>query len=378
MDDGLPEDPAPATIQTWAGNGFDGFNGDDKPLLKSALYTPIDVAFAQDGHPYIIDWNNDRIREVTASGIVVTIMGTDFPGDGPPDLSDLSQPGAIGTKILINHPTEMIELPDGTWLMTIWHNHKLRIWDPVTRMAYVYCGRGQGFAGDGAVVDAATRLNQVKSTVRASDGSYYILDQRNQRIRKVDPAGMITTVFGSPVDSDGDGWVDQAFAGDGGPPINALMNQPTGGNPLPGGTLVLDAQGRLYFSDTLNHRVRRIDFSLDLVDTVVGNGLAGFAGDGGPGTAASINNPRDITFGPDGMLYIADEWNQRVRRWDPSTGIITTVAGNGVPGYTGDGGHPLNASFNRPTGVTFEPVTGWLYITDSWNHVVRRVNMEGI
>jgi hypothetical protein len=377
IDTGLPADPAPGTIQTWAGTGFDGFDGDGKPLLHTALYTPLDVTFGSDGSRFIIDWNNDRIREVKADGTLRTIMGSDFPGDGPPDLSDLVAPGAPGNRILINHPTEMIELPDGRFLLSIWHNHKIRIWDPVTGLAYVMCGRGQGFAGDGAPIDAATRMSMVKSTVITADGSYYVLDQRNQRIRKIDSAGVITTVVGSPVDTDMNGWDDGEFAGDGGSPLAARMNQPTGGNPLPGGTLVLDSQGRLYFSDTLNHRVRRVDFALDLIETVIGDGAATFAGDGGVGTAASLNNPRDITFGPDGKLYIADEWNQRVRRWDPATGIITTVVGTGVQGFSGDGGSPLAAQLNRPTGVTFDS-NGWLYVSDAWNHRVRRVNLEGI
>src|SRR6185295_12493593 len=130
-------------------------------------------------------------------------------------------------------------------------------------------------------------------------------------------------------------------------------------------------------SDTLNHRVRRVDFGLDLIETVVGNGSATFGGDGGPGTSASLNNPRDIEIGSDGKVYIADELNHRIRRYDPVSGTVTTVAGNGVAGLSGDDGPATAAQLNHPTGIAFD-ANGWLYIADQYNHRVRRVNLEGI
>jgi hypothetical protein len=379
VDDGLPADPAAGQIQTWAGDGFPGFNGDGKPLLHSSLYQPIDLLIASDGTPYVLDWNNHRVRKVQSAGTFQTVMGNEILGDGPYDLSDLTPPGAAGTTIQLNHPTDILERPDGKLVITCWHNHKIRVWDPSTGLAYVMVGRGGGFAGDGAPVDAATRLNQVGSTARDSDNSIYCLDQRNQRIRRIDgTTNVITTVVGSATDGpDADPFPDQGFEGDNGPPLLAKMSQPTGSNPPPGGSVVLDSQGRLYFSDTENHRVRRVDFVLDLIETVVGNGSAGFSGDGGLGTNASLNNPRDLEFGPDGKLYIADEWNHRIRRFDPATGIVTTVAGSGVQGFAGDGGPATSAALDRPTGIAFD-ANGWLYIADQYNHRFRRVNLEGI
>ena len=377
-DDGMPADPQAGQIQTWAGNGFIGFDGDGKKLLNTSFYQPIDVTIATDGTPYVLDWNNHRVRKVQDDGTFKTIMGNDILGDGPYDLSDLTPPGAQGTSIQLNHPTDMLELPDGRFLVTCWHNHKLRIWDPATGLAYVMVGRGAGFAGDGLPVDAATRMNQVQCSVYASDGSTYSLDQRNQRIRRIDASGVITTVVGSATDGpDADPFPDQGFEGDGGSPLLAKMNQPTGSNPSPGGGVALDAQGRLYFSDTLNHCVRRVDFGLDLIETVVGTGAAAFSGDGGPGTSAAINNPRDLEFGPDGKLYIADELNHRIRRYDPVSGIVTTVAGGGGQGFAGDDGPSTAAQLNHPTGIAFD-ANGWLYIADQYNHRVRRVNLEGI
>ncbi len=135
-----------------------------------------------------------------------------------------------------------------------------------------------------------------------------------------------------------------------------------------------DNDGRLYISDALNHRIRRVDFQLDLIETIAGNGQAGFSGDGGQATEASFYNPRDIVFGPDNRLYVADELNHRVRAIDLTTGIITTVAGNGVAEFAGDGGPATTSSLNRPAGLEFD-AEGYLYIADTYNHRIRRVSL---
>jgi sugar lactone lactonase YvrE len=138
--------------------------------------------------------------------------------------------------------------------------------------------------------------------------------------------------------------------------------------------VVCDGQGRLYVTDSLNNRVRRIDFNANIITTVAGNGAAAFGGDGGPAVDASLNNPRDLEFGPDGRLYIADENNNRVRALDLDTGIITTVAGNGEAAFAGDGGPAVDASLNRPSGLAFDD-QGRLYIGDTYNHRIRRVTL---
>jgi hypothetical protein len=351
-------------IQTWAGTGAPGFDGNGNPLLRSRFYWPVDVLITTDGETFVMDWNNHRVRRVTAASTFETVLGTDFIGDGPPDLSDLTQPGAPGTEINLNHPTHMIKLLDGKYLLTSWHNHKLRVWDPVTGYAYVMCGAAPGFA-DGPV--ASARLNQPQATVQAADGSLFILDQRNQRVRKIDAAGNVTTVVGSGV---------SGFAGDGGSALAAEVSFPKGSNPPPAGGLALDGYGSLYFSDILNNRVRRVDLTQDLIETVVGDGAPGFGGDGGPGTFASLNNPRDLEMGPDGRLYIADELNNRVRAYDPATGTVVTVAGTGAPGFSGDDGAATSAQLNRPAGLEFD-LQGRLYIADAYNHRIRRMRLEG-
>lgn len=353
----------PGVLCAWAGDGEAAFDGDGHALMESSFYWPIDITFSSQG-TFIVDWNNHRVRRVTEAGTLQTVMGTDFVGDGPEDLSDLMQPGAPGTSVHLNHPTQFVPLPDGTFIAVTWHNHKLRHYDPATGLVYVSCGRGAGFRGDGGPASLAL-LDQPQTISLRPDGGIYILDQRNQVIRLIDAAGIISTVVGTPRVA--------GFAGDGGAPLTVMMAQPAGSNPPPGGGMALDNDGRLYFSDVLNHRVRRVDFAANVVETVVGTGEAGFGGDGGPGSAALLNNPRKLAFGPDARLYIADELNNRIRAFDPATGIITTVVGNGNAEDSGDNGPAVDAGINRPAGVAFDGEH--MYVLDTYNHRIRRVRL---
>lgn len=355
----------PGVICTWAGMGIEAFDGDGNTLLESAFYWPVDITFATSG-TYILDWNNHRVRRITDEGTLETVIGTDFVGDGPDDFSDLTAPGAPGTEITLNHPTQILELPSGKMLLTSWHNHKLREYDPETGLAYIMCGGPPGYGGDDGPAREAT-LNQPQWVALGPDESLYIADQRNQVIRKIDPEGIMHTVAGTPRTT--------GFAGDGGSPLEAVFHFPTGSNPQPMGGIVLDEQGRLYVADTLNHRIRVIDFEADTIETLAGTGEPGFSGDGGPATEAQINNPRKLTVGPDGRLYFGDERNNRIRAIDLETGIITTVAGNGEATFAGDGLPPEQASLDRPVGVTFSP-EGDMYILDTNNNRIRRVLRE--
>jgi sugar lactone lactonase YvrE len=224
-------------------------------------------------------------------------------------------------------------------------------------------GAGPGFTGDGTPAIGAL-MNQPKSAVISRDGSMYVVDTRNFRIRRIDTTGVITTVAGSATGG---------YAGDGGPPLDAQFKfQMANDNPEPGGGLALDDQDRLYVVDTENHRIRRIDFAANVIETVAGNGVAGFGGDGGPATEASLAWPRDIAFGPDGRLYIADTDNHVIRAVDLGSGVITTVVGDGVARFGGDGGPPVAASLQRPWGIAFDGA-GNLFVADTMNNRVRMV-----
>jgi NHL repeat-containing protein len=356
----------PGTICTWAGTGTPAYAGNGGPPEDASLYWPIDVSFTSDGRAYIVDWNNHSIRQVGLDNKVHTVIGGMVVGDGPmvgSTISDRVPPGAPGSEIALNHPTDVKELADGRLVVVCWHNHKLRHFDPTTGLVLVTCGAGNGFAGDGGPA-AQALLNQPSKAAVDGAGNIFILDQRNQRIRKIDFNGIISTVAGVGT---------AGMSGDGGAPLSAQFHFPAGPNPAPGGGLAFDSQGRLYVSDSINRRIRRIDFTADIIETIAGTD-SGFAGDDGPAVNAKLAYPFDLAFGPDGRLYVADQQNHRVRAIDLTTGIITTVAGNGTPGFSGDGGSALDASLHDPSGVAFD-ASGHLYIADTYNNRIRRVTL---
>ncbi len=357
-------------ITTWAGTGVASWDGDGNFLLQSDLYFPNDLMITEDGETYILDWNNHRVRYLESDGTLRTVIGTLGVGDGPLAGDDFYPGGAPGTDVLLNHPTHLTLMPDQTILLTAWHNHKLRILDPVTGMVTVVAGDRAGYSGDGGPALTA-QLNQPTQSIFGPDGDLYILDQRNHVIRKIDLNGgssivdaTITTVVGTGV---------PGYSGDGGPPLEAQLEFPAGTNPPPAGALVFDDSGRLYISDTKNHVIRRVDFALNIIETIAGTGSPGYGGDGGSATSASLNNPRDIEFGPDGLLYIADQFNNRVRALSVDEGIISTVAGTGEAGFGGDGGPAIDALLWWPSGLEFDP-DGNLYVADVNNNRIRRID----
>jgi sugar lactone lactonase YvrE len=369
----VPSCGGAGTICTWAGTGEPAFNGDGFAPLQTALYWPMDVEFAADGSAgYILDWQNHSIRRATADK-VVTVIGTDEPGDGPVygNGDETTAPGVLATNVSLNHPTDIQLTSDGRMIIAAWHNHKIRTVELSTDRSEVACGRGPGFAGDKGT-EAAALLNMPKAIALAPSGDLFIADTRNFRVRRVAAdTGVIDTVVGTGV---------RGAAGDGGDPLAAGLSfqkgldQGTGDgdNPEPGGALALDATGLLYIADTENNRIRRVDFALGVIETVAGDGTAGFTGDGGPATAAALNRPRDIEIGPRGRLFIADTENHRVRVVDLESGVIGTVAGNGEAAFAGDGALAAAASLWRPFGVAFDPA-GDLYISDTYNNRIRRV-----
>ena len=366
-------DRAPGVICTWAGNGLGGFNGDGHPLRESAMYWPIDMEWGPNNLAVVLDWNNHRIRRVTAQGTFETIIGTPLPGDGPEDLSDLMLPGALGPTVSLNHPTDLT-FRDGLLYVVAWHNHKIRRWDPSTGRVFVTVGRGPGNTGDGMPA-AMALLKQPSRGDWDRAGNYYILDQGNGRIRRINTEGVMEAFAGrggrhSPTSMQPD--MDRDI-GDNGPAPMAGFNWQSGENPEPEGGLAVTPEGTVYIADTGNHCVRRIDAATRIITTVVGRcGHFGYGGDDGPGAMATLNSPQDLELGPDNLLYIADTNNHRIRVWDPATGVVRTVVGTGARAFGGDRGPAREAELYRPYGIAFSP-EGDMYISDSFNHRIRRV-----
>ena len=321
-------------ITTVAGNGEQGFSGDGGPANSASLDWPVCVAVDGSGNLYIADSDNNKIRRLDAStGVISTVSGKG--GDG------FSSDGS-GNLYIVDSG-----------------NHNIRRVDRDTGAVTAVAGNGsEGFSGDGGPATSAS-LNNPSGVATDGWGNVVIADFVNHRIRRVDGAsGIITTVAGNG---------ERGFSGDGGPATSASLYRPSG--------VGIDGSGNIYVADLFNHKVRHVDAASGVITTVAGNGIWGFSGDGGPAISASLNSPWSVAVDPSGNLYIADMGNHRIRRVDGTSGVITTVAGNGAEGFSDDGGPANSASLDIPQGVAVDG-TGDLYIADAANNRVRRV--EGV
>lgn len=286
-----------------AGTGEAGFSGDGGPAAAARLAAPTDLAFDADGNLLIADAFNHRIRRIDRSGVITTLAG-----DGKTNYSGKSGPAL---SVSLNNPQGIALAADGTLYVADTYNHVVRRLDREGNLS-LFAGTEAGLAGDGEPATKA-QLNLPQAVAVGPDGSVYVSDSANSRIRRVRPDGVIVTVAGS---GPGSGEGGAGFGGDGGAAEKAKLFSPT--------DLKFNDLGQLYVSDSGNSRVRLIAHGA--IMTVAGSGTAGFGSDGGKALAAALNTPQKIAVSPDGTIYVADRVNRRVRRIDPS-GIITTVAG---------------------------------------------------
>jgi len=362
-----PACDVPGEACTWLGvPGEVGFTKDGADRRDAVVYWTMDTLFASDGVVWFIDWNNHLVRKITTDDTIHSVVGWDdpvFPGDGNIEdpTAERSPDGDDGSNIQLNHPTDLLEATDGTILMMAWHNHKIRTIDPATGRVKVLTGAGPGYA-DGPF--ATARFRQPSRFVQDETGNLFVLDQANQRIRKLDMATqMVSTIAGKGT---------QGFSGDGGPAMDAQLFFEAGANPEPGGGIAY-ANNMLYIGDTENHRIRRIDLATNTITTLAGTGEPGYTGDGGPAASARLHGPRDLEIGPDGRLYVADTDNGAVRAIDLASGVIETFAGCGELGYAPNNDlDPKTMLLHRTFGLDFD-TGGNLYVSDSLNSRIVRI-----
>jgi len=340
------------------GTGIAGFSGDGGPAVSTQLNHPTDVVYSGNTNSlYIADFLNFRVRQVDlAGGGIRTIAGNGSPS--------LAGDGGIATSAQLGLPYAVAGDPAGNEYFVDNQDNAIRKIDTngvITTVAgspYKPAG-GQGNGGPAT----AAQLNDPRGIALDSFGNIYISDTGNNVVRMVDHGtGLINTVAGS-------GYA--GFGGDGGSATSftVKLNAPRG--------LAVDASGNLYIADTGNNRVRRVDHSTPhVITTYAGNGIAGFAGDGGAAGSAEVSGPRGLAVNAVGDLFIGDSGNNRVRKVDHTSLNISTVAGTGVPGASGDGGAAIAAQLHFPFGLAFDGA-GNLYIADTGNHRIRMVDVHG-
>lgn len=385
-----------------AGTGTAGFAGDGAPATNAQFDFPTGIAVDASGQIYVADNMNERVRGFIPGGNIATIAGNGnfrFSGDGS---------AAISASVTPNYVAS-----DGRGNLYIAEEYRVR--EVSGGVITTIAGSGlPGYSGDGGPA-ANAQFNEIVGIASDGAGNLFIADGGNCAVRKINAAGIVSTVAGkgcvggqNPVDgglatnadlpglggvaadSNGNfyfsaikvykvsplgvvstvaGTFGQGFSGDGGPATQALFNNPLG--------LAVDARGNLYIVDSANNRVREV--SGGMIQTVAGNGTRGYSGDGGAALNASISAPVSIAVDANGNLYISGNaedtvdpsyHNNAVRK--VSNGSITTLAGSATAGYSGDGGLGANAFLNGPTGVAVDS-SGNVYIADSGNFRVREV-----
>jgi uncharacterized protein (TIGR03437 family) len=385
-------------ITTVAGSGTYGFGGDGGPATKASFNAPSGLAFDASGNLFILDQGNQRIRRVDSStGIITTVAGNGtagFAGDG-----------GAATSGSINNALGIAVGAPGSLFIADSNNNRVRKVSLSTGLITTVAGTGAAsFSGDGGAATAAA-LNNLTAVAVDSSGNLYVSDYWNGRVRRVDAStGIISTMVGGG-----------SAMGDGGPATKAHLARPGGiafdgsgnlfiadsannrvrkvatgtqiittvdggGSPSEGSAatsailefpagVAVDLQGNIYVAATNNHRIRRIDRTTGAITTFAGTGVAGFGGDNGPATSASLNFPLQLAFDAAGNLFIADSAPGHIRKIAAGTGVITTVVGGGSGG---DGSAATAASLSTPFGVALDAL-GNIFIADSYNNRVRKV-----
>ncbi|MBX3016176.1 MAG: hypothetical protein KF832_31935 [Caldilineaceae bacterium] len=350
-------DMATGLITTVLGNGQRASNGDGGPAVAASTLMPDAICVDAHNNLYVGEKYGYRVRKVDAvTGYVQTLVGNGVPGFG--------EEGLPGAQTHCNAVEAGIWAdPDGT---VFWSDcsGRLRRYDGLTGIVTTVLGGTSVHDGEPA---SAGFLCGPGGLAVGPQGQIYIADVWNQRIRMIDPVtGFIHTVAGNGA---------RAYGGD-----NEAATEAYLGNPH---DVAIDRLGRVVIADTRDGRIRRVDLD-GIIRVVAGTTLPWDAGEGrwdkgdsGPAVSASIAHVEVVTIGPNDDIYLGDSTVGRIRKIDAQTGVITSVAGMGLPGYSGDGGPATSARLGAPTAICFD-AAGALYFTDRAHNVVRKVDTAGI
>src|SRR5665213_2019334 len=280
-----------------------------------------------------------------APGTITTIAGTGTAGYNGDNQA------AIGA--LLNVPPAVSVDPQGNVYIADQFNHRIRKIDTTGKITTIAGTGALGFSGDGGQATAAI-LNTPTGVFADAAGNIYIGDTGNQRIRKINSAGVISTVAGNG---------NAAIAGDGGPATSASLSS--------AGRVVADGSGNLYIADQGNHRIRKVD-TTGTITTIAGTGVEGYNGDG-PATATKLDNPTALALDASGNVYFSDQFNHRIR--EITAGMVVAIAGTGVAGYNGDGAS-VSTQLKFPGGLVVDPTSGAIYFMDCANFRVRKISTD--
>lgn len=333
-------------------SGAPGSAGNGGLAVNANLNLPLDGFITPDHKICIVDWSNNCIRIIDTLGVINRFIGSGNPGDDPSGSASL---------VNLNHPSGIIYDLNGKIWLASWQNSKIQSIDPTSMMLSSPFGSTPGFEGDGGPANLA-KFNLPNSIVFDEDGNMLISDQANQRIRMIDTFFNISTIAGGGQKGFTDGFGD-----------SVKFNFPSTSDVIPGGKICWGHHpDGIFIADTDNNRIRFLELYSGEVYTIAGTGQAGYSGDGGLAKFAVLNHPTDIYQSDDHFIYFTDSYNHVIRKINP-LGIIETVVGNGTRGYSPSGTPAKLSMLNTPGGIFYDEDSHTLYIADTYNHQIKKV-----